>query len=321
MIDDECKKILMKKFDKEKNYKKIINHNHRFIQEKNGIRTISLISLFLFMIFTLYYFISRDNINKLSAINTINDENIENSLSNTIDEQNKTTNNEIHNNTEVVTNDNDKKKNTDNIEYNNLISKQEELRNNPKSLQNSLPTNENKDNSPKNEGIYKTIREAASFAKDPTIPENLISSNSYVLKVKILEIGKAEILKKQKNFNNPYCPYTPVKMQIIDSISVNKLSGKITSYLRGGKIKIGDLSKDEAINLGISENSDSNEEQYINYTSSSYYEPLIGENYIVIINKTNDTLYQFQSSGYGIFKIIDENYCTNVISNKEWKYK
>ena len=62
-------------------------------------------------------------------------------------------------------------------------------------------------------------------------------------------------------------------------------------------------------------------EQYIEYKwSVPYYEFNIGEEYVLILNKTNSTLYQIFDGGYGIFKVEKSSdgreIYKNVISGK-----
>lgn len=179
--------------------------------------------------------------------------------------------------------------------------------------------------------IYKTIEGGeASWAYDPTIPENIIKDNQkskYIVKVKIASIGEGEMLPRQENFYNPFTCYTPIKMQVIDNLlETNKLSGTITAYITGGKIKIANIlkgTKQQIEYIGIYDVSQVDPEQYIEYKwSTPYYEPNVGEEYVIIIGKANENLYQICCGGYGIFKVekLDnqERYI-NVVTNKEWK--
>lgn len=180
--------------------------------------------------------------------------------------------------------------------------------------------------------IYKTIEGGEScWAYDPTIPTNLINDHSetkYIIKVKISSICEGEMLPKQENFYDPYTCYTPIKMQIIDNFSdTNKLSGTITAYITGGKIKISNLLEtvkyEDAKSLGILNLSIEDQKKYIEYIGTTpYYEPTIGDEYIIIINKTNENLYQVMCDGYGIFRIDKSNNqekYINVITGKEWR--
>lgn len=182
------------------------------------------------------------------------------------------------------------------------------------------------------EKIYKTIEGGEEcWAYDPTVVKNLLEDNSeskYVVKVKVLSVGEGEMLPKQENFYDPYTCYTPIKMQIIDNFSdTNKLSGTITAYITGGKIKISNLLEtikyEDAKSLGILNLSIENQKKYIEYIGTTpYYEPTIGDEYIIIINKTNENLYQVMCDGYGIFRIDKSNNqekYINVITGKEWR--
>ena len=105
----------------------------------------------------------------------------------------------------------------------------------------------------------------------------------------------------------------------------NKISGTITAYMTGGKMKIANIlkgTKQEIEYMGISDVSQVDPEQYIEYKWSTlpYYEPNIGDEYIIVVNKTNQNLYQIFCDGYGIFKVEKLDNGTeiyrNVISGK-----
>ena len=69
--------------------------------------------------------------------------------------------------------------------------------------------------------------------------------------------------------------------------------------------------------MGVYDASQVNPEQYIEYKwSVPYYEFNIGEEYVLILNKTNSTLYQIFVGGYGIFKVEGQGVYRNVISGK-----
>lgn len=180
-----------------------------------------------------------------------------------------------------------------------------------------------------------------SLAYDITVPENIVNDhpeNKYVVKVKILSVGEGEMLPKQENFSNSFSCYTPIKMQIIENLSSkNSLSGEITAYINGGKIKIRDILKGTPYQIecmGIYDANAITEDRYDEYIEykwagpeieEPFFEPEIEKEYVIIINKTNPKLYQICCGGYGIFNVSknssgDEIYA-NVISNKVWKIK
>ena len=175
------------------------------------------------------------------------------------------------------------------------------------------------------EKIYKTIEGGEEcWAYDPTVVKNLLEDNSeskYVVKVKVLSVGEGEMLPKQENFYDPYTCYTPIKMQIIDNLlDTNKISGTITAYMTGGKMKIANIlkgTKQEIEYMGISDVSQVDPEQYIEYKWSTlpYYEPNIGDEYIIVVNKTNQNLYQIFCDGYGIFKVEKLDNGTEIYRN------
>ena len=182
--------------------------------------------------------------------------------------------------------------------------------------------------------IYKRIqRGEASWAFDVTIPENILNDNrqsNYVVKAKILSVGEGEMLPKQENFYNPFTCHTPIKMQIIENfMDDNKLSGTVTVYIAGGKMKIANIlkgTKEEIEQMGIYDASQVDPEQYIEYmwVGGEYYEPSVNDEYVMIITKVNQNLYTIGAGGYSIFKIEKSNgqeRYINVLTNKEWKIK
>lgn len=174
--------------------------------------------------------------------------------------------------------------------------------------------------------IYKTIKAGgeASWAYDPTIPKNIIKDNhtsKFVVKVKVTSVGEGEILPKQENFYNPFTCHTPIKMQIEDNLlSANGLSGTITAYITGGKIKISSIletaTKQEIEYIGINDISQVDKEKYIEYIwADPFYEPKIGDEYVMIIGKANENLYQICCGGYGIFKVEDDDKGNRIYKN------
>lgn len=179
------------------------------------------------------------------------------------------------------------------------------------------------------EKIYKTIEGGEQcWAYDPTIAKNLINDypeSKSVVRVKVLSVGEGKMLPKQENFYCPFTCFTPIRIQIEDNLmNNNQLNGTITTYMEGGKIKIANILKatpQEIEYMGIYDTSQVDPEQYIEYKwADSYYELNIGDEYVMIINKTNPNLYQIFCGGYGIFKVEKSNDGTetyrNVISGK-----
>jgi hypothetical protein len=318
MLDNEVKYILQEQFSQEKNYQKIINKNNKNTYAKiikYAILPICAVALVAIIIMPNN---KDDNYKGIAYVNNIEIE--ENSLNTII---------EIADDNEIIEN-----KITEEIP-----NEQIETGKNNESKDNKI--NETKKTTDDNsttvqvaeKEIYTTIDHSgeASWAYDPKIPTNLINdhpTSKYIIKVKVTSVGEGEMLPKQENFYNPYTCYTPIKMQIIDNLSeTNTLSGTITAYIDGGKIKISNLlttiSEDTARNLGILNLSKEDQEKYIEYIwTNPYYKPTIGNEYVIIINKANANLYQIMCGGYGIFKVDksdgQEKYI-NVITNKEWK--
>lgn len=177
--------------------------------------------------------------------------------------------------------------------------------------------------------IYGTVGIENSWYADPADPNNLITNESYVVKVEIISIGEAKMLPKTEHFDDSKQPYTPVEVEIIKTISGNELSGTVTVYLSGGDIKISDLIKslDEALVKKMELNTLSQEEQnkkYISYKTTYDYKLKTGNQYVVILNKQADEIYAIVANGYGIFqadqallKEKKQEIFKNVLTDKE----
>lgn len=284
MLDNKVKEILQEQFSKEKNYQKVMLNVDKKYNKTKYIKIIKYALLPTCAVLLAAIIIPKMN-NK---------------------------NNEFYKN----------------IAHANTVIEQTQINN-----ENEIPENKNTTTPIEvaKDKIYKTIEgEEACWVYDPTIPENIIKDNqksTYIVKVKITSIGEGEMIPKQENFYNPFTCYTPIKMQVIDNLlETNKLSGTITTYINGGKIKIANIlkgTKQQIEYMGIGDVSQVDSEQYIEYKwSTPYYEPIIGEEYVIIIGKANENLYQISCGGYGIFKvekIENQERYINVITNKEWK--
>lgn len=316
MLDNKVKEILQEQFSKEKNYQKVMLNIDK---EYNKTKYIEIMKYALLP--TCAVLLAAIIIPKMN--NKQNEFNKDIAQANTIIEQIGTnTIIEIADENEIVETPITEKTPTTQVETD-------------KNNENKTPEDNNTTTQIQlaKDKIYKTIEGGeASWAYDPTIPENIIKDNQkskYIVKVKIASIGEGEILPKQENFYNPFTCHTPIKMQVIDNLlETNKLSGTITAYITGGKIKIANIlkgTKQQIEYMGINDVSQVDPEQYIEYKwSTPYYEPNVGEEYVIIIGKANENLYQICCGGYGIFKVekLDnqERYI-NVVTNKEWKIK
>lgn len=314
MLDNKVKEILQEQFSKEKNYQKVMLNIDK---EYNKTKYIEIMKYALLP--TCAVLLAAIIMPKMN--NKQNEFNKDIAQANIIIEQTGTnTIIEIADENEIVETPITEKNPTTQVETgNDNENKTPEDNNTTKQIQLAK------------DKIYKTIEGGeASWAYDPTIPENIIKDNQkskYIVKVKIASIGEGEMLPKQENFYNPFTCHTPIKMQVIDNLlETNKLSGTITAYITGGKIKIANIlkgTKQQIEYMGINDVSQVDPEQYIEYKwSTPYYEPNVGEEYVIIIGKANENLYQICCGGYGIFKVekLDnqERYI-NVVTNKEWK--
>lgn len=86
--------------------------------------------------------------------------------------------------------------------------------------------------------IYQTVRSENNWAIDPRDPKNLLKLDGILLKIKVKSIGDAVFLPKTSEMNDPYRPYTPVKVEIIQNLSGKDINIKDnTLYMCGGDIK------------------------------------------------------------------------------------
>lgn len=322
MLDKEVKEGLEKEFSKDRNYKKILNNINK---QHASYKTILKIALLPICAVVLTAVIILNLNNKTNEFNSsLAEVNIsENTISiqqntNTIVEiasENKI-NNEIVNEVldiQIIEEKNEEEK---------TVEEKEKVVDNTETKENNENKLEEREVQVAKGTIYKTIEGGESnWAYDPTIVENLIndhSENKYVVKVKILSVGEGEMLPKQEKFNNPYTCFTPIRMQVVDNIS-NTLSGTFTAYITGGKIKIANILKgteQQIASMGIQDISQLDEEQYIEYKwSVPYYEPSVGNEYVMIINKTNPNLYQVFCGGYGIFRVEKSSDGTEIYKN------
>ncbi|PFA69767.1 hypothetical protein CN378_03090 [Bacillus sp. AFS015802] len=158
------------------------------------------------------------------------------------------------------------------------------------------------------EQIYGTFEAEHSWDIDPRVPENLISNGkTSVVQLKVLSVGEAEMLPKTENFYTEI-PYTPINVEIIDTISGNPLSGKKTIYIEGGDIKISKLlssmDTQRSSKMGLDELSqDQKDSMYISYKSEFDYKMKTGKEYGIILVNPIEDIYTVMANGYGIFDL------------------
>ena len=309
MLDKEVKDILQEQFSQERNYQKVLNNVNKKTILYNKIFKLALLPTCAAIIAAIMIPNMKNNDNEYKGIAQVN----------TIIEQTET-------NTVVEIADANETVETPTMQGE--TGKNSESKDN-KTNEKTIPNDNSSQIKVAKDTIYKTIEGGeSSWAYDPTIPSNIINDhkeNKYVVKVKILSVGEGEMLPKQENFYCPFTCFTPIKIQIEDNLlDNNKLNGTITTYMEGGKIKIANILKatpQEIEYMGVYDASQVNPEQYIEYKwSVPYYEPNIGDEYVMIINKTNPSLYQISVGGYGIFKVEKSSdgseIYKNVISGK-----
>lgn len=185
--------------------------------------------------------------------------------------------------------------------------------------------NNNEDNNPYDniEIAYYEGEEQYSWAVDPTIPNNLIQENTVVVKFKTVAMDKARFLPSYPKFYT-YKPYTPIEIEILESLFGAELLGEFTIYKKGGIVTVRDMvenlptmmmEKRGFTNLSIEEQ----ESTYAKYTDEYDYELKVGGEYVCIIYKQEceDNIYTLEN-GYYIFKednAIYKNVLTGNVLN------
>ncbi|WP_404428178.1 hypothetical protein [Sutcliffiella horikoshii] len=174
------------------------------------------------------------------------------------------------------------------------------------------------------EDIYSVSQSQNSWAFDPREPQNLIIEGTSIAHIKVLNIREAEILPKYENFYT-YMPYTPLDVEIVDTIYGKDLSGKKTIYIGGGDIRISSLldswvgSEYTGLEkMGLTKLSrEEQETKFISYTSEYDYKMVPGKEYAVILTnqQTEDEIYGIMARGYGVFEIIKTDQGEKVYKN------
>lgn len=174
--------------------------------------------------------------------------------------------------------------------------------------------------------IYQTVRSENSWAIDPRDPKNLLKLDGILVKIKVKSIGDAVFLPKTSEMNDPYRPYTPVKVEIIQNLSGKDINIKDnTLYMCGGDIKLSEYEKYidnvDKQRLGIDKLSNTEKEsKYMRIQMEYSYDLKENNEYIVIINSIGDGRYQIVNGGYGIFTIEKSTLnLKNVLTNKTFK--
>ncbi|WP_404441921.1 hypothetical protein LG307_11435 [Sutcliffiella horikoshii] len=174
------------------------------------------------------------------------------------------------------------------------------------------------------EDIYSVSQNQNSWAVDPREPRNLIIEGTSIVHIKVLSIREAEILPKYENFYN-FIPYTPLDVEILDTIYGKDLSGKKTIYIGGGDIRISNLldswigTEYEGLEkMGLTKlPREEQESKFISYTSDYNYKMVPEKEYVLILadQETEDEIYTVMALGYGIFEIIQTHQGEKVYKN------
>ncbi|MDF2556324.1 MAG: hypothetical protein K0R71_152 [Bacillales bacterium] len=178
--------------------------------------------------------------------------------------------------------------------------------------------------------IYSTNQGAEiSWANDPTQPDNLIGEDNSVVRLRVISSSdEAKFLPENEKFYVDH-PYTPIEVEVIETLSGNPLSGKMTIYVEGGNVKISEvikqLNEGDVVKRNLSTLSDEvKNTMYISYKTDYDYKMKTGKEYAVIIAKLGNDEYAVMANGYGIFEKDAYNKQTkdvtfkNVITNKKF---
>ncbi|MFE7064020.1 hypothetical protein ACFVAD_17960 [Sutcliffiella sp. NPDC057660] len=182
------------------------------------------------------------------------------------------------------------------------------------------------------EDIYSVSQSENSWAVDPREPRNLMTDGGSVVHLKVQSVGEAVILPKYEDFYT-YEPFTPLEVEIVDTISGKALSGRKTIYIGGGNIRIANLLDSWVGNeyegfekMGLTKMSQEEQErQFISYTSEYDYKMEPGKEYaVILVRKTSEAqLYGVMGQGYGIFEIEEtgqgDKIYRNVLTGKTSK--
>ncbi|WP_335871488.1 hypothetical protein [Bacillus sp. 2205SS5-2] len=165
-----------------------------------------------------------------------------------------------------------------------------------------------------------------SWDTDPREPENLFHEEGSVVHLKVLSIDEAVILPKSERFYTDM-PFTPLEVEIVETISGNPLSGVKTIYMDGGDIRISKLveswNENRVSNMGLNKLSKEEQEtKFMSFTSEYDYDMDLGKEYAVILTRqeTEEDIYTVTANGYGIFEMEateqGEEIYRNTITNK-----
>ncbi|CAG9621315.1 hypothetical protein [Sutcliffiella rhizosphaerae] len=180
---------------------------------------------------------------------------------------------------------------------------------------------------PKNIIITSESHSQYKWAFSPKIPHNLLTEEkTSIVGVKILSKGEAEILPATEDFYT-FDPFTPIEVEIMETIYGNTLGGTMTIYQDGGEISITNFMANPT-NQQRAEKMEltrlSKEEQdttYLSFTSEHDYRLQIGKEYALILTLQTEGIHTIMVNGYGIFKIGEtesgERIYTNVLTGFE----
>lgn len=186
-------------------------------------------------------------------------------------------------------------------------------------------------NDNQDENIFKVVEMQSNYAIDPMNPINLIDQKSVLLKIKVNKIGDAKFIFKNGSFGNPYIPFSPMTVDVLQDYSKKnvQLNNNIL-YVEGGKIKITEYEKSiddvDKSRMGIDKmTNEEKNHKYIKYAFPETYNFEVGKEYIVIAKEIANGTYVVLNGGYSVFepKLISERSLNtfdlkNVMTKKEF---
>ena len=190
-------------------------------------------------------------------------------------------------------------------------------------------------NNSQDDNIVRVVEMQSNYAIDPKEPANLINKErSILLKIKINKIGDAEFLFKNGSFGNPYIPFSPIFVEVLEDYTKKNIQLKDNIlYVEGGKIKISEYEKsiDDVDKNRMGIDTMTNEEKnskYIKYAFPESYNFEIGKEYIVIAKEIGNGFYGILNGGYSVFepnRSVERSLNTfdlkNVITKKDFSSK
>ncbi len=174
--------------------------------------------------------------------------------------------------------------------------------------------------------VYADVNAEYSWAKDPSFSKNLIQDNTSIVKIKTLCVNDAEFLVGTTDPRGDNRPYTPILVEISETLYGDKLQGKVTLYQSGGKVLIRDAIKhlppEKSQKMGLNElTAQEQGSMYLHFgNEETDYDLIENHDYVVMVNRSKENLYGIASGGYGVFEAADGKNYKNVITGNPLEF-